>query len=54
MKIRLTNSRRPSWSRMMGVTKAKRNLSRQVGMPITKTGRELKFAKLIADLFKLR
>ncbi|MDR1962707.1 MAG: hypothetical protein LBQ50_02895 [Planctomycetaceae bacterium] len=34
-----------SWKRLLGVTKAKQKLSRTIGIPLTKSGRQRKFGK---------
>lgn len=37
-----------SWKRALGVTRAKQNLSRQIGIPLTKSGRQRKLGSLIS------
>jgi hypothetical protein len=34
-----------SWKRLLGVTKAKQKLSRKLGIPLTKSGRQRKLGK---------
>ncbi|MDR2117592.1 MAG: hypothetical protein LBP87_14540 [Planctomycetaceae bacterium] len=34
-----------SWKRLLGVTKAKQKLSRKIGIPLTKSGRQRKLGK---------
>jgi hypothetical protein len=34
-----------SWKRFLGVTKAKQKLSRKIGIPLTKSGRQRKLGK---------
>ncbi|MBK8946450.1 MAG: hypothetical protein IPM32_14435 [Ignavibacteriae bacterium] len=36
-----------SWKRALGVTKAKQQLSRQIGIPLTKSGRQRKIGSMI-------
>jgi hypothetical protein len=36
-----------SWKRLLGITRAKQRLSRQIGIPLTKSGRERKLGALI-------
>ena len=36
-----------SWKRALGVTKAKRRVSRQTGIPMSRTGRRTKLGKLL-------
>lgn len=36
-----------SWKRLLGVTKAKRNISRKTGVPWTKSGREQKIGRIL-------
>ena len=31
-----------SWKRLLGVTKAKQNISREIGIPLTRSGRQRK------------
>ncbi|HVV38349.1 MAG TPA: hypothetical protein VHC63_17200 [Acidimicrobiales bacterium] len=41
-----------SWKRFLGVTAAKRRVSRATGIPWTKSGRERKLGAMIFKLFK--
>lgn len=41
-----------SLSRMLGIDKIKRNMARQTGIPMTKSGLERKIGKSILSLFK--
>ena len=41
-----------SWKRFLGVTAAKRRVSRATGIPWTKSGRERKLGAAIMKLFK--
>lgn len=36
-----------SWKRALGVTRAKQNLSRRTGIPLTKSGRQRKIGKFV-------
>jgi hypothetical protein len=36
-----------SWKRALGITSAKRNLAKRIGVPITKNGMEKKLGSLI-------
>ena len=36
-----------SWKRALGVTKAKRRVSRKTGIPMSRTGRRTKLGKLL-------
>jgi hypothetical protein len=36
-----------SWKRALGVTRAKQNLSRKIGVPLTKSGRQRKIGKMV-------
>ena len=36
-----------SWKRLLGVTQAKRNVSRATGIPWTKSGRQRKIGKIV-------
>lgn len=38
-----------SWKRALGVTKAKQNISRRIGIPLTKSGRQQKVGKMITS-----
>lgn len=37
-----------SWKRAMGVTKAKQNISRKTGIPMTKSGRQRKLGSTVS------
>jgi hypothetical protein len=39
-----------SWKRALGVTEAKRKISRATGIPLTKSGRERKLGSIIIKL----
>lgn len=41
-----------SLNRMLGIDKIKRNISRQTGIPMTKSGLERKVGKIILSLLK--
>jgi hypothetical protein len=41
-----------SWKRLVGITAAKRRVSRATGIPWTKSGRERKLGAAILKLFK--
>ena len=41
-----------SWNRFLGITKAKRRVSRATGIPWTKAGRQRKLGAAIMKLFK--
>jgi hypothetical protein len=41
-----------SWKRALGVTNAKRKVSRAIGIPLTKSGRQRKVGGMIWKLFK--
>ncbi len=41
-----------SWKRLLGVTAAKRRVSKATGIPLTKSGRERKLGALIIKAFK--
>lgn len=41
-----------SLNRMLGIDKIKRNISRQTGIPMTKSGLERKIGKIILSLLK--
>ena len=41
-----------SWKRLLGVSKAKSKISRTIGIPLTKTGRQQKLGRTITKLFK--
>ena len=34
-----------SWNRLLGITKEKQKISRTIGIPLTKSGRQRKFGK---------
>lgn len=36
-----------SWNRLLGITRAKQRLSRQIGIPLTKSGRQRKIGAMI-------
>ena len=36
-----------SWKRFLGITKAKRSISRKTGIPLTKSGRQQKLGRII-------
>lgn len=36
-----------SWKRALGVTRAKQRISRSVGIPLTKSGRQRKIGKMV-------
>jgi len=36
-----------SWKRATGITKAKQNISRKTGIPLTKSGRQRKAGKMV-------
>lgn len=37
-----------SWKRFLGVTKAKRNISRKTGIPLSKSGRQQKIGRIVS------
>lgn len=41
-----------SWKRALGVTRAKQKISRSIGIPLTKSGRQRKVGALFWKLFK--
>lgn len=41
-----------SWKRALGITKAKRKISKATGIPLTKSGRQRKLGAAIMKLFK--
>lgn len=41
-----------SWKRLLGVTKAKRSVSKATGIPWTKSGRQRKVGSLLWKVFK--
>ena len=52
----MTRKRKPnmggfSWSRLLGISAAKSKLSREIGIPITKSGRRYKMGSIIFNLF---
>ncbi|MDR1409982.1 MAG: hypothetical protein LBJ12_06950 [Oscillospiraceae bacterium] len=36
-----------SWKRVLGITKVKRKVSRAIGIPLTKSGRQQKIGKIL-------
>ena len=40
-----------SWKRLLGVTRAKQKISRTVGIPLTKSGRQRKLGAMIFKFF---
>lgn len=34
-----------SWKRLVGITRLKQNISRAIGIPLTRSGRQRKFGK---------
>jgi hypothetical protein len=48
----MTNRGGFSWNRLLGVTAAKRKVSRATGIPWTKSGRQRKVGATIWKLFK--
>lgn len=36
-----------SWKRFIGITRVKQNISRQIGIPLTRSGRQRKIGSLI-------
>ncbi len=36
-----------SWKRLLGVSRVKSNISRKIGIPLTKSGRNQKIGKLV-------
>ena len=36
-----------SWNRFLGITRAKQRLSRQIGIPLTRSGRQRKIGAMI-------
>ncbi len=36
-----------SWKRLLGITRVKQNISRQIGIPLTRSGRQRKIGSLI-------
>ena len=36
-----------SWKRAVGITRAKQKLSRQIGIPLTKSGRQRKIGSMV-------
>jgi len=41
-----------SWRRLLGLTQLKQRLSRQLGIPLTRSGLEKKIGRTIMNLFK--
>ncbi len=41
-----------SWKRALGLTQAKQSVSRQTGVPLTRSGWERKIGSFILNLFK--
>ncbi|MEZ6255946.1 MAG: hypothetical protein R3B92_04220 [Patescibacteria group bacterium] len=41
-----------SWKRALGITRAKQKISRSIGIPLTKSGRQRKVGALFWKLFK--
>lgn len=39
-----------SWKRLLGITRMKQRISRKIGIPLTKSGRQRKLGKLIMDI----
>jgi hypothetical protein len=48
----MTNRGGFSWNRLLGVTAAKRKVSRATGIPCTKSGRQRKVGAMFWKLFK--
>jgi hypothetical protein len=36
-----------SWNRLLGITRAKQRISRKIGIPLTKSGRQRKIGSII-------
>jgi hypothetical protein len=36
-----------SWKRLLGVTRVKQNISRKIGIPLSKSGRQQKIGRII-------
>lgn len=36
-----------SWKRLLGVTRVKSNISRKIGIPLTRSGRQRKLGKML-------
>jgi hypothetical protein len=36
-----------SWKRLIGITRMKSNISRSIGIPLTKSGRQRKIGKMV-------
>lgn len=49
--VRLMNKGGFSWSRLLGISAAKSKISRSIGVPLTKSGRERKLGAVILKLF---
>jgi hypothetical protein len=48
----VTNRGGFSWNRLLGVTAAKRKVSRATGIPWTKSGRQRKVGAMVWKIFK--
>jgi hypothetical protein len=42
-----------SWKRLLGVSQAKARLSRKIGIPLTRSGRQRKMSALMGCLFPI-
>ncbi|MGE0269371.1 MAG: hypothetical protein AB7S78_13055 [Candidatus Omnitrophota bacterium] len=43
-----------SWKRALGISAAKGKISRKIGIPLTKSGRERKLGRMILEFFGLK
>jgi len=43
-----------SWKRALGISSAKSKVSKAIGVPLTKSGRERKLGRLILRLFGIK
>lgn len=43
-----------SWKRALGISAAKGKISRKIGVPLTKSGRERKLGRMILELFGIK
>jgi len=50
----MTNKGGFSWKRLLGVTRAKQKISRRIGIPLTKSGRQRKVGATFWNLFKIK
>lgn len=43
-----------SWKRLLGVSAAKSKVSRAIGIPLSRSGRQQKLGRTVMKLFKLK